>query len=612
MLAAAQAAAAAGNAKLTVFDGNLDPATQVKQLQDAVASGKYDGIILQPVYGAGLVEDAKAGHRRGHRGRQHRPDPRRRQHDRRPPGRRPAVERRVRPERARPQDRRAGRHGLRRHRTRATSATSGRSRPPRSTTTLKKAFDKATRVNPNIKVVAEGESFYTTAAGLKAAQDMLTAHPDDQRDHGRRPGHHRRASRRSRTRLKDKVKLVGYGGGDVAFQGIKAGERFGTVMQAPATEGGLGTEQFIQAIRTGTPAAGRRRPRQPARRRRRDQGQRRHVPAARGVAGLTIGDGSAPWPPRATSTSRSARSASRSAATRALDDVSVAIRAGSVHAFVGENGAGKSTLGKIVAGVFPPDQGELLAARRAGRVPVAARGAGARHRARRPGGRARPPADRGRERVPRRRAATRSASSTAARCASGSSAWSPTPASTSRRTRSSGRCRSPSSSRSRSCGRSPATPSSSSSTSRRRRSRRPRSSGSTRSSAACAARRAHGHPRLPLPGRGPRARRHRHRPARRRGRADERGRRRDRGHARRRRCSAGRSAGPTRRSSSPAAGRAGRRSTVARPHRRRASTAPRSRSGRARSSALAGPRRRRPLGAGAGDLRRDARDRAAR
>jgi simple sugar transport system ATP-binding protein/ribose transport system ATP-binding protein len=45
--------------------------------------------------------------------------------------------------------------------------------------------------------------------------------------------------------------------------------------------------------------------------------------------------------------------------TRALDDVSVAIRAGSVHAFVGENGAGKSTLGKIVAGVFPPDQGQL-------------------------------------------------------------------------------------------------------------------------------------------------------------------------------------------------------------------------------------------------------------
>jgi ribose transport system ATP-binding protein len=47
-------------------------------------------------------------------------------------------------------------------------------------------------------------------------------------------------------------------------------------------------------------------------------------------------------------------------ATRALDDVSVAIGAGTVHAFVGENGAGKSTLGKIVAGVYQPDQGRLV------------------------------------------------------------------------------------------------------------------------------------------------------------------------------------------------------------------------------------------------------------
>jgi ribose transport system ATP-binding protein len=47
-------------------------------------------------------------------------------------------------------------------------------------------------------------------------------------------------------------------------------------------------------------------------------------------------------------------------ATRALDDVSVTVGGGSVHAFVGENGAGKSTLGKIIAGVFPQDQGDLV------------------------------------------------------------------------------------------------------------------------------------------------------------------------------------------------------------------------------------------------------------
>ncbi len=46
-------------------------------------------------------------------------------------------------------------------------------------------------------------------------------------------------------------------------------------------------------------------------------------------------------------------------AIRALHDVSIAVKAGSVHAFVGENGAGKSTLGKIIGGVFPPDDGEM-------------------------------------------------------------------------------------------------------------------------------------------------------------------------------------------------------------------------------------------------------------
>ena len=44
----------------------------------------------------------------------------------------------------------------------------------------------------------------------------------------------------------------------------------------------------------------------------------------------------------------------------ALRDVSVSIRPGTIHALVGENGAGKSTLGKMLSGVYRPDQGELL------------------------------------------------------------------------------------------------------------------------------------------------------------------------------------------------------------------------------------------------------------
>ncbi|MEA2454855.1 MAG: ribose transport system ATP-binding protein [Thermoleophilaceae bacterium] len=45
---------------------------------------------------------------------------------------------------------------------------------------------------------------------------------------------------------------------------------------------------------------------------------------------------------------------------QAVIDVDAEIRAGTVHAFVGENGAGKSTLGKIIAGVHQADDGTML------------------------------------------------------------------------------------------------------------------------------------------------------------------------------------------------------------------------------------------------------------
>jgi ABC-type sugar transport system ATPase subunit len=44
---------------------------------------------------------------------------------------------------------------------------------------------------------------------------------------------------------------------------------------------------------------------------------------------------------------------------QALDDVSIRVAPGKIHALVGENGAGKSTLGKIIAGAVAPDQGQI-------------------------------------------------------------------------------------------------------------------------------------------------------------------------------------------------------------------------------------------------------------
>jgi ribose transport system substrate-binding protein len=255
MLAAAQAAAAANNAKLTVFDANLDPAAQAKQLQDAVASGKFDGIITQPLFGAGLVDGVKAAIAQGIGVGN--------------------IDQILGEDQTTAE---AQVDGLLANvafvpKTLGTKigdlvvkACEGQSpcnvgyiysvKAAALDTTLRQAFDEVTSSNPDIKVVAEGESFYTTALGLKASQDMLAAHPDLNVIVGADQAITGSVQAVADAGVKDKVKLVGYGGGAIALQGIKSGDRFGTVMQMPATEGRLGTEQLINAIRTGTAAPG--------------------------------------------------------------------------------------------------------------------------------------------------------------------------------------------------------------------------------------------------------------------------------------------------------------------------------------------------------------------
>jgi ribose transport system substrate-binding protein len=257
MLAAAQASALAGNAQLTVMDGNLDPATQTKLLQDAVASGKYDGIIVQPVYGGALVtgvEDAiSKGIAVGN------------------------IDQVLGTDftTAAPQVKGLSANVIfvasnlgKKIADLAIKACADTGANPCKIgyifsvkaagldQELRTAFNAEIASHQEIQVVAEGESFYTSGAGLKASQDMLTAHPDLNVIMGADQAITGALQAVDAAGVKGKVLLVGYGGGAVALQGIASGERYGTVMQAPATEGRLGVTNLIQAIRTGTPTDG--------------------------------------------------------------------------------------------------------------------------------------------------------------------------------------------------------------------------------------------------------------------------------------------------------------------------------------------------------------------
>ncbi|MFN8623438.1 MAG: sugar ABC transporter substrate-binding protein [Chloroflexota bacterium] len=256
MLAAAQAAAAAGNANITVFDANNDPAAQQTQLQDAVASGKYDGIIVQPIAGAALVAPVQAAIAAGIQ-----------------------VANMDQTLGADLTTSEAQVDGLaanvvfvpseigRKLGELTVQACTEAAADPCNVgyifafkgypldNAIRAAFDAAVAGTPSVKVVAEGEGFFSAQGGLAAGQDMLTAHPDlkvlvgsDQAITG--------ALQAAAGANISGIQAVGFGGGQVALDEVAAGKRYATVMQLPATEGKLAVEQLINAIRTGTPAPG--------------------------------------------------------------------------------------------------------------------------------------------------------------------------------------------------------------------------------------------------------------------------------------------------------------------------------------------------------------------
>jgi len=249
MLAAAKAVAAADGVKVTVFDAQNSYTTQVSQLQDVVNSGQYQGIIVQPIYGAALISGVKA-----------------------------AIKKKIKVVNI---DQILGKSyttdkiqvpGLsgnvvffpskigKQLATLTNEACAGANPCAVGLVHNFEGYEPDAAVTASFKaqlakysgesVVAEADGDYAISVALTAVQDMLVANPSlnvivgsDQDCEG---------AQSALTAAKNTtVKLVCYGASAAGLAGVKSGAWFADVAQAPATEGQEGMIALAKAMKTG-------------------------------------------------------------------------------------------------------------------------------------------------------------------------------------------------------------------------------------------------------------------------------------------------------------------------------------------------------------------------
>jgi len=252
MLAAAQAVAAGQQAKITVFDANNDPNKQLSQLQDVVSQGGFDAIVVQPIFGAGLIDAVRQAIDKGIKvvnldqilGTDFTTA------EVQVPGLSGNVVQV-------PGDQGANVAQLIVDTCRAVSGTCSVGYIADLKTSSKegayrKAFDAVLK-GTNVKIAAEAESHYTIDGGLKAAQDMLASHPEidvitgsDQAIQGAEQalGGHR------------DVRLISHGGSAAGLRAVAEGRWVGDVVNMPATEGREAILAAIRAVREGKDSPG--------------------------------------------------------------------------------------------------------------------------------------------------------------------------------------------------------------------------------------------------------------------------------------------------------------------------------------------------------------------
>jgi ribose transport system substrate-binding protein len=250
MLAAAKAVAlTTGHVNVTVFDSQSTDTIQVSQLQDVVNSKKYQGIIVQPIFGQVLIPEIKVAIKRGIKV--------------------VNIDQILGTNYASDQIEVHGLSGnvvffpskIGSQLAAQTIAACGSANPckvalvhnytgyePDSAITT--AFNAGLAKDANASVVAAGDGFYTPSTALTFIADTLVAQPAlnvivgaDQDCEG---------AQSALTSAKNtSVKLVCYGASATGIAAVKAGTWFSDVAQEPATEGELGMIALIKAMKTG-------------------------------------------------------------------------------------------------------------------------------------------------------------------------------------------------------------------------------------------------------------------------------------------------------------------------------------------------------------------------
>jgi ribose transport system substrate-binding protein len=245
--AAMEEVAAANGITITEFDAEFNGELQATQLQDAIAAGRYDGMIMVALTGAAAIPDLEAAAEAGIKivGMNQvigddftTADPQT-----------PALSASV----MEPPFQRGERLG------RLTLMACEGLDPcdvvyfygikgiPLDVA-VRQGFDSVVE-GSTVNVVAEGEGQYLGPdAGLAAMQDILVSTPDFDVVTGADQSMQGAEIALEDAGILDQVKIIGFGGSSVAIDAVKEGRWYGDLVGVPATEGRLAMEALVQAL----------------------------------------------------------------------------------------------------------------------------------------------------------------------------------------------------------------------------------------------------------------------------------------------------------------------------------------------------------------------------